>query len=442
MGSPARVLIFLLLWLLPADVRAQEKYEVDLAEIEKEIEKTADKPYSLGGFFEFQPTLFGLDRDSAFYRARLFNNDQGSFFDQYSFRLRLEGSFKKDIFSAFFRTDHHVRNDFEGWNEDTKLFEGFVSAKPAPGFTLEAGKKLTKWGKGYAWNPASFIDRPKNPEDPTEALEGSTLITVDFIRSFDGPLKTAALSTAAVPVYEHVNSDFGELKNVNFAAKSYFLLYDSDVDLMVLTGSSRTTRFGFDFARNLTTNFEVHGEWAFIDNQKINVIDRQGTMSTRESDAISYLLGLRYLTEQETTYILEYYRNGAGFTRREMKNFFAFVDDSYTTFVATGDETGLSRAQQLVNGAYGRPNPGQHYLYFRVSQKEPFDVLYFTPAFTSIMNLTDASLTMIPELAYSPVTNLELRFRTVFLLGKDRTDYGEKQNDYRVEFRMRYFFGF
>jgi hypothetical protein len=438
---PATLLIFLAIWLPSAAVHAQEKYEVDLAEIEKEIEKAADKPYGIGGFVEFQPTLLGIDRDSAFSRVRFFRRDRGTLFDQYGSRLRLEGSYKKDIFSVFFRSDTFVRNDFQGWDEDTRLFEAFVSAKPDPGFILEAGKKITKWGKGYAWNPVSFIDRAKNPEDPTEALEGSTLMTADFIRSFDGPLKTAAVSALVLPVYTHVNAKFGELNKLNFAAKTYFLLYDTDLDFMVLTGSSRTTRYGFDFARNVTTNLEVHGEWALINDQKTRVIDRQGRLSTREADAISYLLGLRYLTEQETTYIFEYYRNSTGFSRREMKNFFAFVEDSYRTFSATGDDSGLKRARQLVKGAYGRPNAGRHYFYFRVSQKEPFDILYFTPALTSIVNLTDASLTVIPEIAYSPVTNLDLRIRTVFLLGKDRTDYGEKQNDYRVELRLRYHFG-
>jgi hypothetical protein len=101
----------------------------------------------------------------------------------------------------------------------------------------------------------------------------------------------------------------------------------------------------------------------------------------------------------------------------------------------------MVRAAKLLDGPYGMANPGRHYLYFRASQKEPFDILYFTPAVTSIMNLTDASLTLIPELAYSPITNLELRFRTAVLLGKKGTEYGEKQNDYRIELRLRYHFG-
>jgi hypothetical protein len=299
-----------------------------------------------------------------------------------------------------------------------------------------------KWGKGYAWNPVSFIDRPKNPEDPEEALEGSTVFTSDYTRTFAGPLKALTLNTALVPVYRHVNAKYGELGNVDFASKLYLLLYDTDIDFMVATGSSRTTRYGFDFSRNLTTNFEVHGEFAVVNNFKLSAINRNPPSATTESEALSYLLGLRYLTEQETTFILEYYRNGMGFSRNQFKNFYSFVDRSYDAFVNTGNASGLRQANQLAEGPYGRPNPGRNYLYLRVSQKEPFDVLYLTPALTSIMNLNDASLVVIPEIAYSPATNFEIRLRSPVQIGRTGTDYGEKLTDYRIELRMRYFFNF
>jgi hypothetical protein len=442
----AKLLVLLFFLLTASGLHSQEqsqgKFEIDLSELQKEVDKVATKPYSLGGFVEFQPTLFGIDRDAAFSRIRFFRHDRGSAFDQYSMRLRLEGAYKRDIFSVFFKGDTQVRNDFDGWDEDTKLFEAYASVKPGPNFIFEAGKKVMKWGKGYAWNPASFIDRPKNPEDPEEALEGSTVATADYIRSFDGPLKTVTLTMAAVPVYRYVNAKFGELYHTNFASKLYLLLYDMDLDVMVFTGSSRTTRYGFDFSKNLTPNLEVHGEWAVINNFKSNPIDVRGRPHTRESDAISYLLGLRYLTEKETTYIVEYYRNGTGFSRDQVRDFTAFVDSSYTAFLNTGNDNGLVRASQLIDGAYGTPNPMRHYLYLRASQKEPFDILYLTPALTSIVNLQDASFVVIPELAYSPMTNLDLRFRTPVLIGGKGTEYGEKQNDYRIEFRLRYHFGF
>ena len=442
-----RLLVALWFFWSASDLRPQEKsqdigkFEIDLSELQKEVDQFVARDYSLGGFLEFQPTLLGIDADSAVSRARFFKNPQGTFFDQYNFRLRLAGSYKKDRFSMFFKTDTRVRNDFHGWDEDTKLFEAYASAKPNENWIFEAGKKVMKWGKGYAWNPASFIAPPKNPEDPEEALEGTAVGTVDYIRSFDGPLKTLTLTGALVPVYKYINAKFGELGRTNFASKLYLLLYDTDLDFMVLTGQSRTTRYGLDFSKNITTNWEVHGELGVINNLKTTAINAQGQTITREADAVGYLLGMRYLTEQDTTYIFEYYRNGQGFTRREIKDFIRFVDNSYDAFVSTGNDSGLVRAKKLLDGPYGMPNPGRHYLYFRASQKEPFDILYLTPAVTAIMNVTDASLTVIPEIAYSPITNLELRFRSAVLLGKKGTEYGEKQNNYRVEFRIRYHFG-
>ncbi len=439
-GMGALLLCSSLFFLSALPLYAQGEYEIDLSEIEKEIERTVEKPYSLGGFVEFEPTLFGLDQDAAFYRLRFFDRDEGTILDQYNFRLRPEGTYRKGMLSLSARLDTLVEYNYQGRDSETQLFEGFASLKPHPSFTLDVGKKVVKWGKGYAWNPVAFIDRPKDPEDPEEALEGFYLATANIIRSFAGSLRTVSLTPVLLPVSDEVNEEFGEPSHLNFAAKLYLLLYDTDIDFLVFTGGSRTTRYGVDFAKNLRPNFEIHGEWALINNFETMVINEQGERSLRTADVMSYLVGLRYLTQQETTFILEYYRNGTGFTRAEMGDFFQFVDTSYRTFVQTGEESGLRRGLQLAEGAYGRPNPMRHYLYFRASQKEPFDILYFTPALTSIVNVTDGGFVLIPELAYSPRTNLELRLRGAILVGRQDTEYGEKQNDYRVELRVRYHF--
>ena len=81
----------------------------------------------------------------------------------------------------------------------------------------------------------------------------------------------------------------------------------------------------------------------------------------------------------------------------------------------------------------------RRYLYLRVAQKEPFDILYFTPALTVIASLDDGSSSAAPELAYTGVTNLDLRLRLFFLSGDRLTDIGEKQHDRRLELQMRYF---
>jgi hypothetical protein len=71
---------------------------------------------------------------------------------------------------------------------------------------------------------------------------------------------------------------------------------------------------------------------------------------------------------------------------------------------------------------------------------ELFDILYFTPSMTWIFNVNDQSFSLSPELLYTGITNLELRLKGAFIAGERLSEYGEKQNDYKVELRARYYF--
>jgi hypothetical protein len=59
---------------------------------------------------------------------------------------------------------------------------------------------------------------------------------------------------------------------------------------------------------------------------------------------------------------------------------------------------------------------------------------------TGIFNTNDKSFSVGPELLYTGVKNLELRLRTNFLIGDSYTEYGEKQNDFWIGLRVRYYF--
>jgi hypothetical protein len=82
----------------------------------------------------------------------------------------------------------------------------------------------------------------------------------------------------------------------------------------------------------------------------------------------------------------------------------------------------------------------RNYLYAQVTQKEPFDILYLSPAITTMVNLDDHSFQVTPELLYAGVKNLELRLRLYALGGGAGTEFGEKANSRRLELRVRYYF--
>jgi len=434
-----RAFLFFLAWLiifLGSFAFAEEEYKFDLSEIEK-------KPYHLGGYVELRPVLFGLDRDASLYKLKFYNRNEGKTIEEYNGKLQLEGSLEKGIARLFVRTNFDLKYSYLGWeHNDPKrmIYEGYLSLKPSPSLTFKLGKQTLLWGKGYAFNPVAFVSRPKDPEDPELALEGYITASADYIKSFQDPLKTVSITPVIFPVYKDINDDFGTVNRLNFAGKLYLLFYDTDIDLMAMTGGSRTSRVGMDFSKNITTNLEVHGEFAFVNNQRKKVIDSQGVISESKFDAKSYLLGIRYLTASDTTFIFEYYRNGTGFTHLEMKDYLTFIDKGYDLFLSKGNDSLLKKAASVTEGNYGRSNPSKDYLYLRISQKEPFNILYFTPAITGIMNVSDRSLSISPELLYTGIKNLEIRLKAIGLFGGRGTDFGEKPNDYRLELRVRYYF--
>jgi hypothetical protein len=399
------------------------------------------KPYELTGYVELKAERFDLDRGSAFYGLNFVDRADRDSIGRYTLLFKPSAKLRLgEATTAYARAHLESQRDSLSGSRSNRFDEAYLSYKPDPGLTLDAGKLAQRWGKAYAWNPVGFIERPKDPNDPELAREGFTLLSADLIRNFAGPLQTLAFTPVLLPVSSNTNSDFGAPGHMNIAAKLYLLYRDTDIDVMFLNGGSRPRRYGFDFSRNLASNLEVHGEWARVHAVQAPLVDAGGTIRSKSFDATSYVLGARYLTERDTTWIVEYYRNGAGYSEAELGDFFALLDNGLARFRATGDPSVIRRASTLAQGPYGRPNAGQRYLYLRASQKEPFDILYFTPSLTVIANLDDRSGSVAPELLYTGITNVELRARAFFLAGGHRTEFGERQNSRRLELLARFFF--
>lgn len=419
---------------LPAVSIAAEEFSFDASAF-------ARKPVEFSAQADVKFESFALNRDGAFYKLNFFDKPRPGSADRTTliFKPAAKLRFGEDS-SASFRAHLEMQKSSLEDARTNRMDEAYFSRKFGVGLSVDAGKQALKWGKGYAWNPVGFVERAKDPNDPELAREGYTVLSADYIRNFDGPLQTLAFTPVLLPVSSDINNDYGRSGHINLAGRLYLLLLDTDIDLMFLNSGSRTHRYGLDFSRNLSSNLEVHGEWARTADAQQQITDARGNVSTQRADAASYLLGLRYLSERETTYILEYYRNGTGFSAAQNRDFYQLVDNGMAQYESTGVNTLLRRAGSLAQGQYGRPNAGREYLYLRISQKEPFDILYFTPAVTLMSNLQDRSFSVTPEVIYTGITNVQLQARAFFLGGGSRTDFGEKQNARRLELWARIYF--
>jgi hypothetical protein len=423
----------LLLMLVAARAAAAEDYSFDVSAFEK-------KSFEIGGYLQLEQDALNLNRSGAQYKLGYYGGPRRADLDQSTGIMELTGKLRQGIGTFDFRTFSDAQNNELSSDHTNRFYEAVYSLRPDPGMTLEAGKRALSWGKGYAWNPIGFVQRPKDPNDPQLAREGYVMADGDFIWNPGGALQTVAFTPVLMPVGDQVNNDFGSSGHLNPAFKLYALYRDTDLDFAWQGQGSRPGRFGFDFARNLETNFEIHGEWARILQFPRVVTDASGRTSTEVANATSYLLGLRYLTHNNTTYIAEVYHNGTGYSESEADQFYQFVDAAFAPNQAPGSKPLLQKAFALGQGPYGRPFAGKNYLYFRAQKQDAFGIVYFQPAVFALVNRDDGSFQFTPELDYTGYKNLELRLRLYMLHGGNFSDFGEKQNSRKLELYARYYF--
>jgi len=395
------------------------------------------KAFEWTGFIEARSERQWLRQDSAGYVLQ-YPGDTRSSANRLGGAAELSGVLRHQSLSFNFTGHASWIDEPRGSDDDSRMYEAYAAWQIDERSNVELGKRALRWGKGYAWSPVAFLERPKDPTDPELAREGFVMATGSWVRSFDGPVKTLSLTAAVVPTTSSLNTDFGggatNAGHPNPALKLYGLVYDTDIDLIWTARGSRGSRFGLDFSRNLGSQFEVHGEWARVSDVPRATLTPSNALQTLNQTYNSALIGARYLNERDTTIIFELYRNGGGYTTDELGAFYDLVRASVTNPALT------QPASRAAAQGYNRPNAAQRYAYLRVSQKEPFDILDFTPSVSLIANTSDHSWSLIPELLYTGVKNLELRARVALNRGDAGTEYGERIVRSRIELRARFYF--
>ncbi len=429
----SRTALLLLACLAMSAGAQEEEYDFDVDQFEP-------KAFEFTGYVEAEPEHARANQDGALYQLQFFGREPEREINRFTGTLELEGRLRRGIANLYFQTHSEAVWDYLGEDQDHSLFQGYLSLQPDPGFALDLGKKAVRWGKGYAWNPVAFVERAKDAGDPDLSREGFWIASPDWIYRFDGPLQTVAVTPLVLPVHDGINEDFGELGHTNLSAKVYLLYRDIDFDFMFLSNGSRTARLGMDFSKNLAPNFEIHGEFAYINDAVHRTITpdcRPGT--PREEDEVSYLLGTRYRTANDITLIWEYYYNGLGNDKEQQQQFYRCVHQAWDT----GDQDLIDRlpvGKDIDKGPFSRPNPMQRYMNFRLWWDEPRNLLYLTPGVQVLYNLEDQSFSVSPDISYTGFEDLELRLRATVPVGDTLTEWGEKPNQYKIELRARYYF--
>jgi hypothetical protein len=166
------------------------------------------------------------------------------------------------------------------------------SGLSAGDFDFTAGRKMVRWGTGYAFTAAGVLDPPRVPTDPSDRLnlnEGRDMVKADWVH---GPhALTAVWSTAAL-------ARTGSHMRDTTAFRYNVLVRGFDTGL--IAGSDRGgDSFGaLTFTRVLGQAWELHGEGAWREHPAV-VAGAKYAMKS----------GVTFIGEFFTPPNIPYYRN-------------------------------------------------------------------------------------------------------------------------------------
>jgi len=394
------------------------------------------KSYEFSSDVELWPTLALYDKSSATYGLKYPSSGPG-FSDAYNGKVELRGQYRFAALLA--KAEAMAQAGYERYSDSAgytvRFNECYVKWSPSDRFSALAGKRLFRWGKGYFYNPVAFAGRQKDINDISAALEGYWGMSVEAVRSFNGPLATLSITAALLPVYGKMNKGYTQDSTLAAVAQTYALFFNTDVDFCLYADNREQIRTGFDFSRNIVPSWEVHGEWAWSRERQTRIIETgpvcRDTILRNTHDIV---LGTRWLAPTNTTFILDYFHLGNGHMSDEMDAYYGAMKDA-----ASGSVPARTAAQQAMP-YYAGQFVMTDYLYCKASHPEPFTIVYFTPSIYSLVNINDRSFLAGVELTYTRFNHATFIARYMAFVGKNNSEYGEKAFRHRMEVRTEIVF--
>ncbi|HEY1987765.1 MAG TPA: hypothetical protein VGG85_20295 [Terracidiphilus sp.] len=149
-------------------------------------------------------------------------------------------------------------------------------------FDFMVGRKMLRWGTGYAFTSAGVLDPPRNPTDPGDRLnlnEGRDMVKADWVRgphAISAAWSTAELARKGMTVHDTT------------AIRYNVLVHGFDTSLIAGNDRGGDSFGALTFTRVLGEAWEIHGEATWRERQAI-------------------LLGAKYTTTAGITFIGEFY---------------------------------------------------------------------------------------------------------------------------------------
>ena len=301
---------------------------------------------------------------------------------------------------------------------------------------MTVGRKILKWGPGYAFNPTGVVEPARSPSDPTDRLGQNVGPTLISMNAFFGKtsltlvyLNDAQFESGAFHWGEH-----------DYAMRAYTFLNGLDLSGILHYRQGDRLEAGTNWSYVIGENLELHGEFLAkkgsstlyheilsSDNPDQIFSSYPYTARFDNSSEIFYklLLGEQYTFENGVNIAIEYYRNMEGLSKSEWNQWMKFVNF----------QNGIQQGSILVPPEM--VGPSRNNLLWALQTLSPrgtmrdylFGREYYSDGnwsfeFIQLMNGDDASVVLLPTVSYRISQFFSVYVRFTSFLGKSDSEYG------------------
>jgi hypothetical protein len=332
------------------------------------------------------------------------------------------------------------RDDYVAGNHDRlRVKELYLSWSMNSHWDLTVGKKILKWGTGYAWTPTGVLDPRRDPRDPADRLsqyEGSELIE---LRGTYGSRSITAVYTAP-RLFSKLQAGRREDQ---WAFKYNSLVRKLDYSLIASFGGLETAnRYGANATYVVGQALELHGEFIAQRGSRllyplaIAQVDPRITFTSppyaplKEHDNGIYsraLAGANYTFPSGWNLVVEYYRDRQGLSKVERQRFDSFVlyNEEQHRLLAGPDpsQITLPAANLLWTlQGIGGFNRAQDYMFARIARDRLGKKWNLENI--AIFSLRDGSSVWIPQVSFDFNERIGTYLRYTYYAGDRIAEFG------------------
>lgn len=288
-----------------------------------------------------------------------------------------------------------------------RINEFFIDANANNKVYFRIGKQYLKWGQGYFWNPADFINTTKKD-----------FFNMDAIASGVFGTKIQLPFGVKQNIYSFIGmNDAKTFNDLSLSGKYEFLIKNTEMSLSASIKNDRQPFYGFDITGRVF-GLDYRGEIGLKNGLNYTRLDYNSLSAQSGGDGLIPQVSLgfsKFFTvkdiKDQIGLNVEFFYNQAGYDQNIIQR---IADESDLTVRETAQTIYSTNYQLFMNSKY-------YFALFGSVQK--FIVPEMTLNINSMMNLVDKSAVLTTGISYIPaLTDMSVNFNINTFLGAPNTE--------------------